>query len=131
MAKYLFQLRRGTRYVDNNGATLLDEDGNPVRDDWGTYTAQENQLNPLDGELVVEFEYCPTTGKTTPRFKLGYAVRYNLIILCFFSRFCFRIIFFACKKNNNENNRRYHSHSRYNKSNKLFLILNVYVFSHF
>lgn len=72
MAKYLFQLRRGTRYVDNNGATLLDEDGNPVRDDWGTYTAQENHLNPLDGELVVEFEYCPTTGKTTPRFKLGY-----------------------------------------------------------
>ena len=70
--KYIFQLRRGTRYVDNNGATLLNEDGTPVRDDWATYTAQENHLNPLDGELVVEFEYNPTTGKKTPRFKLGY-----------------------------------------------------------
>lgn len=72
MAKYISQLRRGTRYVDNNGATLLNEDGTPVRDDWATYTAQENHLNPLDGELVVEFEYNPTTGKKIPRFKLGY-----------------------------------------------------------
>ena len=72
MAKYIFQLRRGTRYVDNNGATLLNEDGTPVRDDWATYTTQENHLKPLDGELVVEFEYNPTTGKKTPRFKLGY-----------------------------------------------------------
>lgn len=72
MAKYIFQLRRGTRYVDDTGATLLNEDGTPVRDDWTTYTAQENHLNPLDGELVVEFEYNPTTGKKTPRFKLGY-----------------------------------------------------------
>lgn len=70
--KYVCQLRRGTRYVDNNGATLLDSDGKPVRDDWATYTAQENHVNPLDGELVVEFEYNPATGKKTPRFKLGY-----------------------------------------------------------
>ena len=41
MAKYLFQLRRGTRYVDENGATLLNADGTPVKDDWATYTAQE------------------------------------------------------------------------------------------
>jgi hypothetical protein len=72
VSKYIFQLRRGTRYVDENGATLLNPDGTPVRDDWATYTAQENHLNPLDGELVVEFEYNPTTGKKTPRFKLGY-----------------------------------------------------------
>lgn len=72
MAKYIFQLRRGTRYVDEHGATLLNEDGTPIRDDWGTYTAQDNHLNPLDGELVVEFEYNPATGKKTPRFKLGY-----------------------------------------------------------
>lgn len=71
-SKHIFQLRRGTRYVDNNGVTLLNENGTPVRDDWATYTAQENHLNPLDGELVVEFEYNPTTGKKTPRFKLGY-----------------------------------------------------------
>lgn len=69
--EYILQLRRGTRYVDNNGATLLNEDGTPVRDDWATYTAQEGHLNPLDGELVAEFEYNPTTGKTIPRFKLG------------------------------------------------------------
>lgn len=71
MSKYIFQLRRGTRYIDDNGATLLDDSGNPVRDDWTTYTNQETHLNPLDGELVVEFEYNPTTGKKTPRFKLG------------------------------------------------------------
>ena len=69
--KYIFQLRRGTRYVDDNGATLLNADGTPVRDDWTTYTNQTPHLNPLDGELVVEFEYNPTTGKKTPRFKLG------------------------------------------------------------
>ena len=72
MAKYIFQLRRGTRYVDENGATLLKADGTPVRDDWAAYTAQPNHINPLDGELVVEFEYNPTTSKKTPRFKLGY-----------------------------------------------------------
>lgn len=70
--KYVCQLRRGIRYVDENGTTLLNPDGTPVRDDWTTYTAQENHFNPLDGELVVEFEYNPNTGKKTPRFKLGY-----------------------------------------------------------
>lgn len=69
--KYIFQLRRGTRYVDHNGATLLNGDGTAVRDDWATYTLQAGHLNPLDGELVVEFEYNPFTGKKTPRFKLG------------------------------------------------------------
>ena len=69
--KYIFQLRRGTRYVDDNGATLLNEDGTPVRDDWTTYTNQTSHLNPLDGELVLEFEYNPTTQKKTPRFKIG------------------------------------------------------------
>lgn len=72
MGKYIFQLRRGTRYVDDNGNTLLNQDGSPVRDDWTTYTAQEGHMNPLDGELVVEFEYNPKTMKKTPRFKLGY-----------------------------------------------------------
>ena len=71
MSKYIFQLRRGTRYVDENGATLLDENGAYVRDDWTTYTAQADHLNPLDGELVLEFEYNPTTQKKTPRFKIG------------------------------------------------------------
>ena len=68
---YIFQLRRGTRYVDNDGSTLLNEDGTPVRDDWAEYTAQEKHLDPLDGELVVEFEYNPTTGKKMPRLKIG------------------------------------------------------------
>lgn len=72
MAKYIFQLRRGVRYVDDKGATLLNEDGTPVRDDWATYTARPDHVNPLDGELVVEFEYNPTTNKKIPRFKLGY-----------------------------------------------------------
>lgn len=72
MGKYIFQLRRGVRYVDDNGNTLLDKNGLPVRDDWTTYTAQEGHRNPLDGELVVEFEYNPNTMKKTPRFKLGY-----------------------------------------------------------
>lgn len=70
MAKYLFQLRRGTRYVDENGATLLNLDGTPVRDDWATYTAQENHLDPLEGELVLEYEVYPN-GKKIPRLKIG------------------------------------------------------------
>lgn len=69
--KHIFQLRRGTRYVDENGVTLLNSDGTAVRDDWGMYTDMTDHMNPLDGELVVEFEYNPTTGKKTPRFKLG------------------------------------------------------------
>ena len=71
MSKHIFQLRRGTRYVDENGITLLKEDGTPVRDDWTAYTAQENHRNPFEGELVLEYEYNPTTGKKTPRLKIG------------------------------------------------------------
>lgn len=71
MAKYIFQLRRGTRYIDASGKTLVNPDGTPVRDDWGTYTKQEDHIDPLEGEMVVEFEYNPTTGKKIPRFKLG------------------------------------------------------------
>jgi hypothetical protein len=71
MSKFIFQLRRGTRYVDDNGVTELDANGAPVRDDWATYTAQEDHLDPLDGELVLEFEYNRKTGKKTPRLKIG------------------------------------------------------------
>lgn len=70
--RHIFQLRRGIRYVDETGATLLNPDGTPVRDDWRTYTERADHTNPLDGELVVEFEYNPVTGKKMPRFKLGY-----------------------------------------------------------
>lgn len=69
--KYIFQLRRGTRYVDNNGATLLNPDGTPVRDDWATYTAQADHLDPLEGEMVLEYEVVLSTGKKTPRIKIG------------------------------------------------------------
>lgn len=68
--KYIFQLRRGTRYVDDNGATLLNPDGTPVKDDWGTYTAKENHIDPLEGELVLEYEVYPN-GKRIPRLKVG------------------------------------------------------------
>lgn len=71
MSKHIFQLRRGTRYVDATGATLLNPDGTPVRDDWATYTAQENHLDPLAGELVLEYEEVYGTGKKTPRLKIG------------------------------------------------------------
>lgn len=71
MSKYIFRLRRGTRYVDDNGATLLNDEGVPVRDDWAVYTAQADHRNPLDGELVLEYEYNPKTGKKIPRFKIG------------------------------------------------------------
>ena len=65
--KYLFKLRRGIKYVDENGATLLNPDGTPVRDDWATYTG----LIPQDGELVLEYEVVNGTGKKTPRLKIG------------------------------------------------------------
>ena len=68
--KYVFQLRRGTRYVDVNGATLLNPDGTPVRDDWAAYTSQAVHINPLEGELVLEYEVDPS-GKKTPRLKIG------------------------------------------------------------
>lgn len=69
--KYIFQLRRGVRYINNDGTTATNNDGTPVRDDWTAYTNQDPHLNPLDGELVVEFEFNPQTGKKTPRFKIG------------------------------------------------------------
>lgn len=71
MAKYISQMRRGVRYVDDNGMTLLNPDGTPVRDDWTTYTAQEYHLDPLESELVVEYEVNPKTGKRLPRLKIG------------------------------------------------------------
>ena len=69
--RYIFQLRRGTKYVDGNGNVLLNVDGTPMRDDWATYTAQENHINPLEGELVLEYELNSTTGKIIPRLKIG------------------------------------------------------------
>ena len=69
--KYVFKLRRGTRYVDENGATLLKADGTAVRDDWAEYTAKDGHVNPLDGELVIEYEVVNGDGKKTPRLKIG------------------------------------------------------------
>lgn len=71
MAQYISQMRRGVRYVDDNGMTLLNPDGTPIRDDWTTYTAQEYHLDPLESELVVEYEVNPKTGKRLPRLKIG------------------------------------------------------------
>lgn len=68
--KYIFQLRRGTKYVDESGATLLDEEGIPVRDDWAAYSALPNHLKPLGGELVLEYQVYPD-GKKIPRLKIG------------------------------------------------------------
>ena len=71
MGKYIFKLRRGTRYVDDNGATLLNPDGTPVKDDWTIYPTMPDYKEIEDGELVLEYEYNPTTGKKTPRLKIG------------------------------------------------------------
>lgn len=71
MAQYISKMRRGVRYVDDNGMTLLNPDGTPVRDDWAAYTAQEHHLDPLESELVVEYEVNPKTGKRLPRLKIG------------------------------------------------------------
>ena len=70
MSKYVFQLRRGTRCVDDDGMTLLNPDGTEVRNDWGAYTLQEGHINPLEGELVLEYELYPD-GKKIPRLKIG------------------------------------------------------------
>lgn len=69
--KYVLKLRRGTKYVDERGATLLNEDGTPVRDDWAEYSDREDCVNPLDGELVLEYEVLNGTGKRIPRLKIG------------------------------------------------------------
>jgi hypothetical protein len=71
MSKYIMQMRRGTRYVDDTGATLLNPDGTPVRDDWATYTSLEYHIPPLESELVVEYEENPKTGRRLPRLKIG------------------------------------------------------------
>ena len=69
--QYISQMRRGTRYVDDTGATLLNADGTPVRDDWAEYTALEYHIPPLESELVVEYEENPQTGYRLPRLKIG------------------------------------------------------------
>ena len=69
--KYVLKLRRGTKYVDERGATLLNADGTPVRDDWAEYSDREDCVNPLDGELVLEYEVVNGTGKRIPRLKIG------------------------------------------------------------
>ena len=68
---YIFKLRRGTKYVDNNGTTLTDGSGNAIRDDWSTYSSMAGCLIPQEGELVLEYEYNPITRKKTPRLKIG------------------------------------------------------------
>jgi hypothetical protein len=44
--QYISQMRRGERYVDDNGATLLTPDGTPVRDDWAEYTSLPYHIPP-------------------------------------------------------------------------------------
>ncbi len=70
-SRHIFKVRRGVRHVDDSGNTRLKEDGTPERDDWGAYTAKADHMDPLDGELVVEFEYNPETEKSIPRLKIG------------------------------------------------------------
>ena len=53
MATYISKLRRGVK-DDANG-----------RNDWETYTAQENHMKPQDGELVLEYD------NGVPRLKIG------------------------------------------------------------
>lgn len=60
MAKYLFQLRRGWKEVDENG--------NIIRDDWAEYEEKENHMKPLEGELVLEYD------NGIPRLKIGNGV---------------------------------------------------------
>ena len=71
MAKYITQLRRGVRYVNEIGATLLNSDDTPFRDDWTTYTIQEDYIDPLEGEMIVKYAINSKTKKATPRLKLG------------------------------------------------------------
>lgn len=69
--KHIFKVRRGVRHVNDAGETIYKEDGTPERDDWGTYTAKADHIDPLGGELVVEFEYNSRTGTSIPRLKIG------------------------------------------------------------
>ena len=51
MGKYIFQLRRGWK--------------DDTRDDWATYEAKEDHMKPLEGEIVLEYDY------GVPRLKIG------------------------------------------------------------
>ena len=53
--KYVFQLRRGWK--------------DSTRDDWTAYEKQEGHVKPLEGELVVEYDY------GIPRLKIGDGLR--------------------------------------------------------
>ena len=55
MARYIQQLRRG--WKDDN------------RDDWKEYESREDHIKPLEGELVLEYDY------GIPRLKIGDGVR--------------------------------------------------------
>lgn len=58
MARYIFQLRRGWKTTDENGAV--------TRDDWAQYTAEKpEEAIPLPGELVLEYD------NGIPRLKIG------------------------------------------------------------
>lgn len=51
MARYIQQLRRGWK--------------DDTRNDWADYEAKENHIKPLEGELVLEYDY------GIPRLKIG------------------------------------------------------------
>jgi hypothetical protein len=51
MARYIQQLRRGWK--------------DDTRNDWATYEAKEDHIKPLEGELVIEYDY------GVPRLKIG------------------------------------------------------------
>lgn len=55
MARYIQQLRRGWK----------DE----TKDDWADYEAQDDHIKPLEGELVLEYDY------GIPRLKIGDGIR--------------------------------------------------------
>ena len=55
MGKYVFQLRRGWK--------------DDTRNDWAEYEAKEGHTKPLEGELVLEFDY------GVPRLKIGDGIR--------------------------------------------------------
>lgn len=51
MAKFIYQLRRGWK--------------DDTRNDWAEYEAKEDHVKPLEGELVLEYDY------GVPRLKIG------------------------------------------------------------
>ena len=57
MAKYICCLRRGWK--------VTDESGNIVRDDWADYEDTPDHIDPLAGELVIEYD------NGIPRLKIG------------------------------------------------------------